>query len=160
IRKRFFKSQTSTGKKTPDSGRVEAPGKTWALFFNQHLSSPDLLGNLRIMSRDDLASLVSNDLSRPIIAGQERSFREGYVKGSVSMHRRNHELKAGLEVDYGSIHERFNYIIADPDRFDPGTPGTFNFAGSGLDREPAGFAQGVLDSGRLVLACVGIVTTC
>ena len=72
------------------------------------------------MSRDDLASLVSNDLSRPIIAGQERSFREGYVKGSVSMHRRNRELKAGLEVDYGSIHERFNYIIADPDRFDPG----------------------------------------
>ena len=102
----------------------------------------------------------SRMISPPIIAGQEPSFREGYVKGSVSMHRRNHELKAGLEVDYGSIHERFNYIIADPDRFDPGTPGTFNFAGSGLDREPAGFAQGVLDSGRLVLACVGIVTTC
>ena len=100
------------------------------------------------MSRDDLASLVSNDLSRPIIAGQERSFREGYVKGSVSMHRRNHELKAGLEVDYGSIHERFNYIIADPDRFDPGTPGTFNFAGSGLDREPAGFAQDLLRLGQ------------
>ena len=118
------------------------------LVFYQHLFSPDVLGNLRIMSRDDLASLVSNDLSRPIIAGQERSFREGYVKGSVSMHRRNHELKAGLEVDYGSIHERFNYIIADPDRFDPGTPGTFNFAGSGLDREPAGFAQDLLRLGQ------------
>jgi len=122
--------------------------ETIGVLSYQHLFSPDVLGDLRGMTRGDLASLSSNDLSRPIMAGQERSFRESYVKGSISAHRKSHELKAGLEVDYDSIHERFNYIITDPVQFDPGTPRTFRFAGHGLDREQAWYAQDLMLLGR------------
>jgi hypothetical protein len=107
----------------------------------QHIFSPNLLGDLRGMVRDLSADLWSNRLATPIIAGQDRSFREGYVKGSLSVDRGVHELKTGLEADFASLRERFQYQITDPNSFDPQTPPAFAFFDRAEDREQAVFVQ-------------------
>jgi hypothetical protein len=51
---------------------------------------------------------------RPIYSDpqrQQRSLREVYIKGSVSVHPGIHVLKAGADLDYGSIHKRFHDLI-------------------------------------------------
>jgi outer membrane receptor for Fe3+-dicitrate len=104
------------------------------------------------MSRDNSSGLSSNLQSTPIIAGQQRSFREVYVKGNISIHRGIHEIKAGADMDYGSIHEQFNYAITDFSQFDPDTRPTFNFTGHGLDREQALYVQDLMRLGRFTIS--------
>ena len=55
-------------------------------------------------------------------------------------------------MDYGSIHEQFDYAITDFSQFDPGTPPTFNFSGHGLDREQALYVQDLMRLGRWTLS--------
>lgn len=126
--------------------------ETMGIFSWQHIFSSSLLGDLRAMSRDDSAQLNSNEFSTPILAVQQRSFREGYLKGNISAHRGVHELKAGAELDYASVHEQFSDQITDPSQFDPGTPATFSFSGKGLDREQALYAQDLVRLGRWTLS--------
>src|SRR5262249_1039823 len=121
--------------------------ETMGIFSYQRVFSTSLLADIRAMARDSSERLNSNDSSTPIIAGQQRGFREGYLKGSISAHRNIHEFKAGVELDYGSVREQFNYKIADPSQFDDGTPQTFNFSGSKLDREEALYAQDLIRLG-------------
>ena len=110
----------------------------------QHIFSPSVLGDLRGMVRNVSADLWSNPLSTPILADQNRSFLESYVKGTVSAHYGAHELKFGGEGDFGSIREALNYQITDPAQFDPDTPRIFNFGGRAQDREEAAFAQDLM----------------
>jgi hypothetical protein len=126
--------------------------ETLGIFSYQHLFSTNVVGDLRFMSRDNAGRLTSNELSTPVIANQERGFREGYVKADIAVHHGIHELKTGFDVDYGSIHEKFNYNITDPTQFDPGTLATFSFAGRGLDREQSAYAQDLVRLGRLTLS--------
>jgi len=126
--------------------------ETIGIFSYQHIFSANTLGDFRVMSRDDSSGLSSNDQSTPIIAGQQRNFREVYLKGNISIHHGRHEIKAGADLDYASVHERFNYAITDFSQFDPGTPATFNFAGHGLDREQALYAQDLVRLGRWTLS--------
>ena len=126
--------------------------ETMGIFSYQHMFSTSLLVDVRAMARDSSERLNSNDSSTPIIAGQQRGFREGYLKASISAHRDVHELKAGIELDYGSVREQFNYKIADPSQFDDGTPLTFNFSGRKLDREQAIYAQDLIRLGRWTLS--------
>ena len=125
--------------------------ETIGILSYQHVFSSNVLGDFRLMSRDDSSGLSSNALSTPIIAGQQRSFRELYVKGNISIHHGMHEIKAGADMDYGSIHERFDYAITDFGQFDPGTPPNFNFFGHGLDREQALYVQDLMRLGRWTL---------
>ncbi len=118
----------------------------------QHIFSPEWLADFRGMVRDLSASLWSNPLSTPILAAQDRGFREGYVKSSVSAHLGHHELKAGVEADFGSVREAFNYTITDPTAFDPGTPPTFNFLDRKQDREQALFVQDLVRLGNWTLS--------
>ena len=127
-------------------------GETIGILSYQHVFSSNVLGDFRLMSRDDSSGLASNLLSTPIIAGQQRSFREVYAKGNVSIHHGIHEIKAGVDMDYGSIHEQFNYAITDFSQFDPDTQPTFNFTGHGLDREQALYVQDLMRLGRLTLS--------
>jgi outer membrane cobalamin receptor len=115
--------------------------QTSGQFSYQHIFSPNLLGDLRVMSRDATAGLWSNSLATPIAAAQDRGFRETYLKGTLSAHFGVHEFKAGLEADFASISEAFGYRITDPSIFDPATPPFFRFAGRSQDREQALFAQ-------------------
>ena len=126
--------------------------ETLGIFSYQHVFSTSLLADIRAMARDSSERLNSNESSTPIIAAQKRGFREGYLKGSISAHRDIHEFKAGAELDYGSIRERFKDQITDPSQFDDGTPSTFSFSGSGLDREQAVYAQDLIRLGRWTLS--------
>jgi hypothetical protein len=126
--------------------------ETIGIFSYQHIFSSNILGDFRAMATDNSAGLVSNDQSTPIIAGQLRGFREGYVKANLSVHHGRHEFKAGADLDYASLHERFRYAITDFGQFDPGTPARFDYSGSGLDREQALYAQDLILLGRWTLS--------
>ncbi len=126
--------------------------ETIGILSFQHVFSSNVLGDFRLMSRDDSSGLSSNLQSTPIIAGQQRSVREVYVKGNISIHHGIHEIKAGADMDYGSIHEQFNYAITDFSQFDPDTQPTFNFTGHGQDREQALYVQDLMRLGRFTLS--------
>jgi outer membrane cobalamin receptor len=112
-----------------------------AQFSYQHIFSPNVLGNFRAMTRDITAGFWSNDLSTPIIAGQDRGYHEEYAKGTISVHSGMHEFKFGSEADFAQIEEALNYLITDATQFDPGTPLAFNFYGHAADREQSAFGQ-------------------
>ena len=92
---------------------------------HQHVFSPRVLANVRLMARDTDASLWSNSLSTPIAPFQDRGFRESYVSGSVSATYGRHELKAGAEAIFGSVHESFAYRIT-AYRLNPGNVRIFD----------------------------------
>ncbi len=110
-------------------------------FSYTHIFSPNVLGEFRAMGRDITAALWSNPLSTPIVAAQDRSYREGYVKGDIAVHSGIHDFKLGVEGDFASIREALSYDITDPGQFDPATPQTFAFRGHSPDREQGVFAQ-------------------
>lgn len=112
-----------------------------AQFAYQHIFSPNVLGNFRGMTRDITAGLWSNDLSTPIIAGQDRGYHEEYAKASLSVHAGIHEFKFGAEADFAQIEEAVNYRITDPAQFDPATPLAFNFYSHAPDREQSAFGE-------------------
>jgi hypothetical protein len=134
--------QVQTGAETETSGTVSY----------QHVFSANVLGTMVGMVRDDADSLQSNQFSTPIIAFQNRGFREGYVKGSISVHHGRHEWKAGVEADFYNLHEAFSDVITDPSQFDPGTPASFNFFSRGYDREQAAFVQDLVRLGNWSLS--------
>ncbi len=115
--------------------------ETAGQFSYQRVVSSTMVADVRGMVRDLSAGLWSNDLSTPIIAGQDRGFSEFYVKGAFSVHRGAHELKVGGDVDINKIHEQFDYRIVDPSQFDEATPATFAFSGRATGHDYSGFAQ-------------------
>jgi hypothetical protein len=119
-----------------------------AIASYQHIFSSIVLGDLRGMFRQDTDSFWSNALSTPIIASQDRGFKEAYLKGTVAVHHGIHEWKAGAEADFTPLHEMFGHTITDFSRFDPGTPASFAFFGSGHDYEQAAFVQDNLRLGQ------------
>ena len=113
-------------------------------FSYTHVFSPNVIGDVRAMVRDITAGFWSNPLSTPMIATQDRSYREGYVKADIAAHSGMHEFKVGVEGDFASIREALSYQITNPALFDPATPQTFNFLGHSPDREQAVFAQDLI----------------
>lgn len=122
--------------------------ETMGIFSYQHIFTPNVLGDFRLMVRDATDTLSSNALSTPIIASQDRGLREEYAKGSVSAHHGRQEWKAGFEADFASIHERFDDVITDASQFGPGTPPTFGYIGQGRDREQSVFVQDLIRLGQ------------
>jgi outer membrane cobalamin receptor len=122
--------------------------ETMGTVSYQHIFSSSVVADLRGMVRDNSNDLFSNPLSTPVIAFQHNYFREGYFKGSVSVHHGRHEWKAGIESDATFLHERFNDVISDFTQFDPGTPPTFSFAGDKPDLEQSAFVQDQIRLGR------------
>jgi hypothetical protein len=122
--------------------------ETMGTVSYQHIFSPNMVGDLRGMVRDSSNDLYSNPFSTPVIAFQHNYFREGYFKGSVSIHRGRHEWKAGLESDAAMLHEHFNSEITDFSRFDADTPPTFVFVGSRPDLEQSAFLQDQIRLGK------------
>ena len=124
-----------------------ANSETMGIISYQHIFSPNVIGDFRGMVRDNANELTSNPLSTPIIAFQNNSFREGYFKGSISVHHGRHEFKAGVESDNIFLHERFNDEITDPTQFDDDTPPTYSFAGKGADLEQSVYVQDLIHLG-------------
>src|ERR1700733_3311163 len=118
----------------------------------QHILSPDSLGTLAGMVRDNANDLYSNEDSTPIIASQRNDFREGYFKGTFSLHHGNQELKAGIESDTAFLHENFKYDITDPTQFDDDTPPSLSFAASRPDLEQSAFAEDLIRLGNWTIS--------
>lgn len=114
----------------------------------QHIFSPDSLGTLAGMVRDNSNDLDSNQNSTPIIAFQHNHFREGYFKGTFSLHHGIQEFKAGVESDNTFLHENFNYTLTDPTQFDEDTPPSLSFLASRPDLEQAAFVEDLIHLGR------------
>ena len=127
----------------------------------QHIFSPDSLGMLEGFVRNNANDLDSNIFSTPVIAFQKNYFNEGYFKGTYSKHYRNQEFKTGVESDNTFLHEKFSYIITDPDQFDPDTPPTLTFAASRPDLEQSAFVEDLirLGNGRSARDCGGSLST-
>jgi len=127
-----------------DRGIVETMG----IASYQHIFSPNIVGELRGMVRADQQTFDSNAFSTPIIAFQDRSFDEGYFKGTLSLHQGRNEWKVGFETDSTNIRERFSDVITDFNQFDPGTPPAFQFAGRKWDLEQSAFIQDQISLGN------------
>ena len=115
--------------------------ETMAIFSYQHIFSPNTIGDFQAMLRQDSDGFWSNPLSTPIIASQQRGFREEYLKATVAVHHGIQEWKTGVEADFTPLHEAFSDTITDFKQFDVGTPGSFTFFGKGHDYEQAAFIQ-------------------
>ncbi len=137
-----------TAEQRQDRDSYETVGQ----FSYQHIFSPKWLGDVRGMSRDLSASLWSDPRATPIIAAQDRGFREGYIKATVSAHLGHHELKAGMDSDFGSIQEAFSYRITNRSVFDPDTARRFSFSDRKQDREQAVFVQDLVRLGNWTLS--------
>jgi hypothetical protein len=122
--------------------------ETFGTATYEHVISNNALADVRVMFRDLSADLMSNQSATPVIARQQREFREAYLKSTVSVQRGMHDLKAGIEIDYSPLRERFGYEITDRSFFDPSTPPKFTFSGRGIDRDEAAFIQDALHLGH------------
>jgi len=133
-----------------DAGQIQHGDnvETMGVVNYQHIFSPNSLMSLAGMVRDNANGLTSNEDSTPILAFQDNDFREEYFKGTFSMHRGRHELKAGVESDVTFLHEKFSYLITDPDFFDDDTPQKFSFAGHRPDLEQSAFEEDLVRLGK------------
>lgn len=122
--------------------------ETLGTVHYQHILSPDSLIALAGMVRDNANNLYSNPNSTPVIAFQHNDFREGYFKGTLSLHHGRHEFKVGVESDATFLHEHFNYKITNPDDFDDDTPQTLSFADQRPDFEQSGFVEDLIRLGN------------
>lgn len=115
--------------------------ETAGIAFYQHTFSENAFADLRGMVRDNAKDFNSNSESTPIQLFQTNSFREGYLRGSITVASGRQEWKFGVESDNSFLHENFHYLITNPDSFDDGTPLTFSFAGQRPDLEQSAFVQ-------------------
>src|SRR5215831_2546210 len=122
--------------------------ETMGIASYQHTFSPNVLGDLRGMVRDNANDFYSNANSTPIAILQHNRFREGYFKGNITISHGRHEIKAGVESDNLFLHESFNYNVTDPTQSDPGTPLTFSFTGQRPDLEQAVYVQDLIRLGN------------
>jgi hypothetical protein len=142
--------QEDAGQRQDRSGH-----ETLAQFSYERILSPVMLFDVRGMARTLSAQLSSNEQSTPIRAQQDRGLRETYLKAALSGHHGRHEWKFGGDVDLAVVHEQFAYDITDADRFEPGTPLTFNFRDRAGDHEQSLFAQDRISLGAFT-ANVGL----
>ncbi len=122
--------------------------ETMGMIRYQHIFSPQSLGTLAGMVRDNANDLYSNPSSTPIIAFQHNDFREGYFKGTFSFHQGRQDFKAGIESDSIFLHEHFNYTITDPTQFDDNTPSALTFADERPDLEQSAFVEDLIRLGK------------
>jgi hypothetical protein len=115
--------------------------ETSGLVYYQRVISPALLFDAEGSLRDDSANLWSNSGSTPIVVAQRRGFREGYTRADLSWHHAHHDLKAGVDAIFSSVHEILQYAITDQASFDPSTSARFDFKDTGSDREQSAFIQ-------------------
>jgi TonB-dependent receptor-like protein len=123
---------------------------------HQQVLSPTVLLNARMMARASDTTLIGNESSIPIKPFQDRTVRELHANGSISVHRGRHELKAGGEMTFGALDERFESTITARELdgfevFDDAVPDRFTFEDEGALREHALFVQDLTRLGPLTL---------
>jgi len=106
-----------------------------------HIISSNLLLSASGSVRDTYADLNSNDASTPIIAAQQRGFRETYTRVDLAGQHGRHSWKIGTDALFSNVHEALQYQITDPDAFADDLDPNFQFTDHGHDREESFFAQ-------------------
>jgi hypothetical protein len=122
--------------------------ETMGIASYQHTFSSRAVADIRAMVRDNQLGFNSNEYATPIEVFQNNEFREGYVRGTISVDRGRHEWKAGFETDSSTLHENFSYLITDPTQFNPTSPPTFSFAAYRPDLEQSAFVQDRIRLGK------------
>jgi hypothetical protein len=133
--------------------------ETMGIVSYQHIFSPDTIGSLRGMARDNSTDFHSNDASWPLNATQHNYFNEIYFNGNLSIHHGRQEFKAGIESDNIFLHENTSYVI--PDCANPNDPQcpinlgildsgaiTFAFQGHRPDLEQSAYVQDLIRLGN------------
>jgi outer membrane cobalamin receptor len=154
IRRQFSKFLVPNERLQQTAGQLQHRDnfETLGILSYQHIFSDRLLADLRFMIRSNPDDLSSNPQSTPIVALQNRGFREQYLKATASYHRSRHEWKAGFEADFIHLQERFGDFITNPSQFDPGTPLSFQFADRRLDLEQSAFVQDLVRLGKWTIS--------
>jgi hypothetical protein len=137
--------------------QARAAGERLGQVVHQQAASSSLLVNLGFMARRTEARLTSNAASTPIRASQDRGVTEGYVNGSVTSTRGMHEIRAGGEATFASVHEAFDAFIASRrfggiQVFDSSIPDVISFADDGHLDERAAFVQDRVRLGPVTLS--------
>ncbi len=127
-----------------DIQNTETSGR---LSFQREISS-DLFLSISGSVRDESAVLSSNSLATPVIVEQDRSYREGYVRGDLAGHRGPHDWKVGVDGLFNPVRERLQYRITDPSQFDPDTQPRFHFSDRRWDVEASAYAQDQIHLGN------------
>jgi TonB-dependent Receptor Plug Domain len=125
--------------------------ETLGIASYQHIFSADALADVRGMVRDNATDFTSNAASTPIAITQHNSFREGYVKGTVTASHGRQEWKLGFETDNVFLQENLSYNITDPTQFGDGSAPAFAFADQRPDLEQSVFVQDRIRLGRWTL---------
>lgn len=167
-RTRFYLQRRRTGFLVPNELLQQAAGQrqdrsaeeNLVQVSHSHIFSKHVLGQFRSMVRDTGAKLWSNALSTPILPSQDRGFREGYGGGHVSMHSGRHELKAGAEAFFSSIHEDLafhivSYRINNVRIFDRDIPADFRFSQSRRGQTQSAYLSDLWRGGGLT-ASIGL----
>lgn len=126
--------------------------ETMGTVTYQHIASRNSLIALAGMVRDNSNDLYSNRNPTPIAAFQHNSFREGYFKGTYSLHRGQQEFKAGVDSDTTFLHEQFNYTITDFSSFSSDTPPSLDFSAQRPDLEQSAFAEDTIHLARWTIS--------
>jgi hypothetical protein len=94
-------------------GQLQTGGnfETMGSIAYQHIFSPDVMGWVHFMARDNSNNYQSNPASWPLIAFQQNYFNEVYFNASTAIHHGRNEWKVGIESDNTFLHEDFNYVI-------------------------------------------------
>ncbi|MGH9351151.1 MAG: ArdC family protein, partial [Terriglobia bacterium] len=99
--------------------------------------SPNLLFSAEGNVRDEAFRLWSNDLSAPVIVAQQRGFREGYARMTLTGQHHKDNWKIGTDAIFDPVHEALQYRITNPSLFDPDTTLKFSFLDRRTDVEPS-----------------------
>jgi hypothetical protein len=142
-----FDSSLPAGSQLQNANNLETMG----IVSYQHTFSPNVVADFRGMVRDNSNHFYSNVYSTPVEVFQHNWFQEGYFKGSVTISRGRHEIKAGAESDNLFLNEHFSYIITNPTQFDDSTPLTFTFAGNRPDLEQSAFVEDQVRLGKFTI---------
>jgi outer membrane cobalamin receptor len=115
----------------------------------QHTISPELLLSISASLRDVAAALSSNPQATPVMAFQNRGYREGYARADLAGHQGHHDWKIGVDTILSHVHEHLSYTITDLRQFDPGTnPNPPPFSDRKWDVEPAAYVQDQYHAGN------------
>ncbi|HEY0378873.1 MAG TPA: TonB-dependent receptor [Pyrinomonadaceae bacterium] len=80
----------------------------------QHIFSPSAVGQISVFNRSSSAKLLSNPLSTPVVAFQDRTLQNYGGLGSLALTRGTHNMKFGGQVTITPIEENFSFYPTRP----------------------------------------------
>lgn len=80
----------------------------------QHIFSPNSVAQFSFFHRQSNAKLLSNPLSTPVVANQDRTLQNYGAIGSLALTRGSHNIKVGGQVTITPVDEEFSFYPTTP----------------------------------------------